>query len=77
MASGPQGLSCGSESDEAIVSVFAHEMHEINALREMLENGRTIPYKEWYESIMPKRPGNLHDQAWDIANDLLDKIFGN
>jgi hypothetical protein len=29
------------DSDEAIVAVFAHEMHEIEALRPILREGKT------------------------------------
>jgi len=59
------------ESDEAIVAVLAHEMYELNALREMFEERQSIPGAEIIRLIRPNLPGNLHDKAWDEADRLV------
>ena len=58
------------DSDQAIVAVFAHEMHELNNLRSILEEGKTS-IEDLIEHVRPGRPGNLHDQAWDVADNLV------
>ncbi len=55
-------------SDEAIVAVFAHEMHEINNLRAIFDVRETVSAAEMYRLINPGIRGNLHDQAWDVAD---------
>jgi hypothetical protein len=62
-------------SDEAIVAVLAHEMHEILALRPYLEGGE-ISIDDFIMHTEPGRPGNLHDEAWDIADLMVDKMRG-
>lgn len=64
------------DSDQAIIAAIAHEMHEINSLRRMLSQGRRIRFVDWVDAICSGRSGNLHDEAWDAANELLDRIFG-
>ncbi|WP_437297542.1 hypothetical protein [Sorangium sp. So ce426] len=57
------------ESDEAIVAVIAHEMYELNALRELFEHRETIPGIEIIDMVKPGVPRNLHDRAWDAADE--------
>ncbi len=59
------------DSDEAIVAVFAHEMYELEKLRPLLQHGR-MTIDEFIEHTRPGRPGNLHDQAWDYADSLVE-----
>jgi len=60
-------------SDEAIVAVVAHEMHEVVGLRRLFEargdGGMTV--RELTYLVAPGRKGNLHDQAWDVADRLV------
>lgn len=63
------------KSDEAIVAVLAHEMHEINYLRPLLELGE-ISIDDLVLHTEPGRPGNLHDEAWDVADRIVDKMRG-
>jgi hypothetical protein len=63
------------ESDEAIVAVLGHEMHELNSLRRLFEqNGGTMTYRQLHYLISPGIKGNLHDQAWDIADRLVSAM---
>lgn len=61
-------------SDEAIVAVFAHEMHEINGLRAIFDVRETIPATELAKLISPGIRGNLHDQAWDVADEVVARM---
>lgn len=63
-------------SDEAAVAVIAHEMHELNGLRAIFEERETISAEELSRLISPGRKGNLHDQAWTIADDVVRAIRG-
>jgi len=56
------------QSDEAIVAVFAHEIHEIEALRRILASGKTISVEEFGGLVAAFNPGNLHDDAWAAAD---------
>ena len=69
----PVRLSRGIlNSDEAIVAVIGHEMHELNALRKLFdENGGHMLALDLHRAIVPGRRGNLHDQAWDVADKLV------
>ncbi len=63
------------ESDEAIVAVYAHEMHELNSLRELFEaSGGSMSMKRLHDLINPGIAKNLHDQAWDVADKLVAKM---
>ncbi|MGA2449549.1 MAG: hypothetical protein ABTD50_12775 [Polyangiaceae bacterium] len=64
------------DSDEGIVEVLAHEMHEINTLRGMFEARSSIPGAELIELLGPGRPGNLHDKAWDVGAGVLRRLRG-
>jgi hypothetical protein len=61
-------------SDEACVAVIAHEMHEINGLRRLFEGRETVPAEEIYRLINPGIKGNLHDEAWDIADGIVMRM---
>jgi hypothetical protein len=63
------------KSDEAIVAVIAHEMHEINSLRPLLEVG-ILTIDDYITHTEPGRTGNLHDQAWDVADNFVDRMRG-
>src|SRR5437762_2080512 len=52
------------KSDEAIVAVLGHEMYELAALREILNEGKTT-IEHYIAHTCPDNLGNLHDQAWD------------
>lgn len=56
------------KSDEAIVAVISHEIHEIESLRQILAAGRAITIEELGAYVAADNPGNLHDQAWSIAD---------
>jgi hypothetical protein len=56
------------ESDEVIVAVLAHEMHEINALRQMLAL-KVMTAAEFNEITNPS--GTLHREAWRAGLDLI------
>jgi hypothetical protein len=58
-------------SDEAIVAVFAHEMHELNELRRIFEERETMSGKALNELIKVGVHRNLHDRAWDVADNLV------
>lgn len=62
-------------SDEAIVAVFAHEMHELEALRPILQEGRTS-IADYIRHTSPGIPGNLHDEAWDVADAFVERMRG-
>ena len=60
-------------SDEAIIAVIAHEMYELEALRPMLQ-GRGISSSEFMAHTSPTNPGNFHDEAWDVADVLIQRL---
>jgi hypothetical protein len=60
------------QSDEAIVAVLSHEMHELNELRRIFdESGGAISMQRLHNLINPGITKNLHDQAWDVADKLV------
>lgn len=63
-------------SDEEIVGVLGHEMHELNSLREEFAAwpGGRMPVREFHDLIRPGLTGNLHDEAWDIGSALVRKM---
>jgi hypothetical protein len=60
-------------SDEAIVAVLAHEMHEIDYLRHALEGGQTLSGPAFRALVNPDS-GTLHLEAWRIALELLARM---
>jgi hypothetical protein len=60
-------------SDEAIVGVLGHEMYELEVLRGVLAKGEaTIEY--YVNETRPDNSGNLHDEAWDYADALVEAM---
>lgn len=64
------------ESDQKIIAVIAHEMYEVNQLREILFYRHSISTEELANLTKAGIPKNLHDFAWDDANCRLDKLYG-
>jgi hypothetical protein len=62
-------------SDEAIVAVFAHEMHELEEVRPLLQQGN-VSIGEFIGMTCPGNPGNLHDEAWEVADKLVEQMRG-
>lgn len=60
-------------SDEAIVAVFGHEMYELEALRSILKEGKTA-VEQFVAHTRADNPGNLHDKAWDYADNLVERM---
>jgi len=63
------------DSDEAILCVFAHEMHESNAIRRLFAESPdgTVPGARLIYLTEPGRK-NLHDQAWDEGDKLVYRL---
>lgn len=62
-------------SDEAIVATLGHEMHEINALRQLFqERGRMS--SETLRGYLNSPSGVLHQEALRVESDLLRKMKG-
>lgn len=62
-------------SDEAIVAVIAHERYELECLRPMLMEGKTS-IEQFVAHTCVGNPGNLHEQAWDVADRLVARMRG-
>ena len=60
--------------DEAIVAVIAHEMYELEMLRPLLRIGISI--EQFGGHTRPGNPGNFHDEAWDLADVLVEQMRG-
>ena len=60
-------------SDEAIVAVLQHEMHELLLLRRvfMLSQSGTMDAADYGMQVSTRRPGNFHDQAWSEGDKLI------
>lgn len=62
-------------SDEAIVAVIAHEMHELNNLRRLFEeSGGAMSGERFARLVNRGIKGNLHDHAWDVADELVRQM---
>jgi hypothetical protein len=62
-------------SDESIVAHLAHELHEVRGLKEAFaEAGGWMRARDFDELIRAGKKGNLHDQAWDEANRLVEAM---
>jgi hypothetical protein len=61
------------ESDEAIVAVIAHEMYELEQMRPLLLEGKTT-IGEFIAETCPGNPGNFHDEAWEVADRLVERM---
>jgi hypothetical protein len=60
-------------SDEAIAAVIAHEMYELENLRPLLQAGM-ISIDDFIAHTEPGRVGNFHDRAWDVADEVVDRM---
>lgn len=64
-------------SDEAIVAVFTHEFHELNQLRRIFARAGGFIRAEVLEDLIGLgRPGNLHDIAWELADQAVIAMRG-
>jgi hypothetical protein len=61
------------ESDEAIIAVIAHEMYELERLREIFAAEGRMFLEHFYGHTRPGNPGNLHDEAWDFADSVIEQ----
>ena len=62
-------------SDEAIVAVISHELYELNALRHLFAaSGGQMRAERLRDLIHVGIPRNLHDQAWDVADQLVERM---
>lgn len=61
------------QSDEAIVAVIGHEMHELQRLTPLLKEGR-LTIEEFGAHTSPTNPDNFHYEAWDIADNLVEAM---
>jgi hypothetical protein len=64
------------KSDEAIVAVIAHEMHELNGLLPLLRQGQ-VTIEQFDAHTSATNPGNLHYEAWDVADELVQQMRRN
>lgn len=62
------------KSDEAIVAVVAHELHEVEGLRSILLEQGGLSHAAIFRLISPGFRGNLHDEAWDVADAFVAKM---
>ncbi|MEZ4364028.1 MAG: hypothetical protein R3B48_27895 [Kofleriaceae bacterium] len=62
------------KSDEAIVAVIAHELHEVEMLRQVLLEKGGLSDPEVHRLISPGFKGNFHDEAWDVADRMVAKM---
>jgi hypothetical protein len=60
-------------SDEAIIAVLQHEMHELSLLREvfMRSKTRSMSGMDYALQTAEGRPANFHEQAWDEADKII------
>jgi hypothetical protein len=61
-------------SDEAIVGVLSHEMHELTSVKELVDENGGLSARDIHGLVAPGRRTTLHDQAWDVA-DLRVRIM--
>jgi len=62
------------KSDEAIVAVVGHEMYELEVIRKLLHTDRGMSVESLKGLTDFDNPGNLHDEAWDAADDLVERM---
>jgi hypothetical protein len=64
-------------SDESIGAHLAQERHEVRGLQQAFaEAGGWMRARDFNELIRAGKKGNLHDQAWDVANRLVATMRG-
>ena len=63
-------------SDEAIVAVIAHEMHELNGIRAAFgaQGELTMTVAQFVRKVKPGHGVNLHDEAWSIADKIVQDM---
>ncbi|TWT29628.1 RHS repeat domain-containing protein [Blastopirellula retiformator] len=65
------------KSDEAILAVLQHELHELALFRaEFAANNGKMKFFHFRNEAMPGNPGNFHCQAWDAADELIRQVRG-
>jgi hypothetical protein len=62
-------------SDEAILAVFGHEMHEVNALHAILQERGAIPVGELHQ-LINSETGILHLEAVKVGDKLVLQLRG-
>jgi hypothetical protein len=62
-------------SDEAIVAVISHELYELEKLRPFLLQG-SLSIDDYIAHTEPGRVGNYHDEAWNYADEMVDRMRG-
>jgi hypothetical protein len=63
-------------SDEAIIAVLQHELHELSLLREvfMQSSTKSMNGTDYGLQTAEGRPANFHDLAWDEADKIIRRI---
>jgi hypothetical protein len=62
-------------SDESIVAHLAHELHEVQGLKQAFaETNGWMRARDFRELIRAGKKDNLHDQAWDEANRVVEAM---
>ena len=64
-----------SEVTRPLSAVISHEMYELEKLRPFLQNG-TMSIDDFIAQTEPGRIRNYHDQAWDFADAMVDRMRG-
>lgn len=59
-------------SDEAIVAIVKHDVHEIESLRPLFKERPLLPFEDVHAMVNPE--GSLHMEAWDEADELIEAI---
>jgi hypothetical protein len=64
------------DSDEAIIATLKHEAYELEALKDVMQSKGMITQKELARLIDSNYGGELHNEAWEVADELILKIRG-
>ena len=62
-------------SDEAIIATLQHESYELEALQDVMQSKGMITQRELASLIDPNYGGELHNEAWDVADELILKLL--
>ena len=63
-------------SDEAIIATLQHESYELEALQDIMQSKGMITQRELGSLIDLNYGGELHNEAWDVADKLILKLRG-
>lgn len=64
-------------SDEAILAVMKHELHELSLFRGLFgKHGGSLRYETFVDEAMDGIPHNFHWQAWEAADDFIRGLRG-